>query len=104
MTRKIIPLNDRLVVQDEPKETGKKTESGLFLPDSTGDEGSHQIGDVLEVGHGKYNDKGEKIRDLNVKKGDKIIYGKYSGVEAILNGISVRLMIEDDVLGIVVNE
>jgi chaperonin GroES len=100
----IKPLNDRVVVKDESKETGKKTESGLYIPESVTEEGEHQIGDVLEVGHGKYNDKGELIRKLNVSKGDKVIYGKYAGVHAVLNGESVRLMIEDDILGTVIDE
>jgi len=104
MTRKIEPLNDRLVVKDEAIEQDRKTEAGIFIPTSAGQEGSQQIGDVLAVGSGFYKESGEFIRNLNVKVGDKVIYGKYAGIDCVLNGESVRLMQEIDVLGIVIDD
>ena len=101
--RKVMPLNDRVVVKDEERKE-KLTPSGLHIPSNVAEEGDHAIGDVLEVGQGFYKDNGEFIRPLNVKKGDKVLYGKYSGINAVINDVSVRLMQEIDILGIVKDE
>lgn len=98
MTRKIKPLNNRVVVRDEP-ETEKVTKSGIILSPSIQKEGEHQIGDVIAVGEGFYKESGEFIRPLNVKIGDKVIYGMYAGINAVLDDIPVRLMEEIDILG-----
>lgn len=100
MTR-IQPLNDRILIKDLPKEGERKLESGIYIPESATPDTQTAFGEVVEVGHGKYNEKGEKLRDLNVKVGDKVIYGKYAGSEVELDREIYKLMIEEDILGIV---
>lgn len=100
MSRKIRPLADRIVVKKEER-TDRKSEGGLFIPDSVTEQGSAAIGDVIDVGEGLYNEKGEYLRPLNIKKGEKVIFGKYAGVEVVLNNENLLLMQEVDILGIV---
>ncbi len=102
--RKVKPLNDRILVKDEAREKEKKLASGVIIPQSAEEEGEHQIGDVVEVGLGFYKENGEFLRPLNVKPGEKVIYGKYSGINCIIDGIEYRLMQEIDLLGTVVDE
>ena len=92
----IRPLHDRIVVKRiEEKET---TSSGIIIPDSAKEK--PQEGEVIAVGHGKRNDDGELI-PLDVKAGDRILFGKYSGSETTLDGIEYMIMREDDVLAVV---
>jgi len=91
----IKPLSDRVLV--EPDTAEEKTESGIIIPDSAKEK--PQKGTVKAVGSGKV-ENGNKI-DLTVKKGDKVLYGKYAGTEITLDGIDYLIMREDDILGIV---
>ncbi|MBI5636355.1 MAG: co-chaperone GroES [Nitrospinae bacterium] len=93
---KIKPLADRVIVRPmEEKETKK---GAIIIPDSAKER--PQEGEVIAVGPGRTDDKGNKIT-MNVKKGDKVIYGKYAGTEIKLNGEEFLLMREDDILGII---
>ena len=99
MTKKyhIKPLHDRVVV--ERVEAEEKTASGIVLPGSATEK--PDIGIVIAVGDGKTLDTGVKIT-MNVKVGDKIVFGKYSGQAIKLDGVEYLIMREDDILGIVV--
>ena len=91
----IRPLYDRIVVKRiEEQET---TRNGIFIPDSAKEK--PQEGEVLAVGHGKRLDNGTLVA-LDVKVGDRILFGKYSGTETKLVGTEYIIMREDDVLGI----
>ncbi|PIQ63808.1 MAG: co-chaperone GroES [Bacteroidetes bacterium CG12_big_fil_rev_8_21_14_0_65_60_17] len=91
----IKPLGDRVVVKPMPAE--EKTASGLFIPDSAKEK--PQRGTILAVGPGKV-ENGTKV-DMTVKKGDTVLYGKYSGTEITLGEDDVLIMRESDILGIV---
>ena len=89
------PLYDRIVVKRiEEQETTRK---GIIIPDSAKEK--PQEGEVLAVGHGKRLESGELVA-LDVKVGDRILFGKYSGSETKLDGVEYIIMREDDVLGI----
>tara|TARA_B100000427_G_C15027606_1_gene385404 strand:- start:121 stop:399 length:279 start_codon:yes stop_codon:yes gene_type:complete len=88
---KINPLSDRVVVKPEAAE--EKTASGIILPDSAKEK--PQIGEVVAVGPGKNSDSGQLIK-MTVKKGDKVLYGKYSGSE--IDGGDLLIMRESDIL------
>ncbi len=91
----IRPLYDRIVVKRiEEQETTRK---GIIIPDSAKEK--PQEGEVLAVGHGKRLESGELVA-LDVKVGDRILFGKYSGSETKLDGVEYIIMREDDVLGI----
>ena len=87
------PLSDRIVVKPEPAE--EKTASGIILPDTAQEK--PQMGVVLAVGPGKSSDAGELIK-MELKKGDKVLYGKYSGTEITVDGDDVLIMRESDIL------
>jgi len=91
----IKPLSDRVLVQPDAAE--EKTESGIIIPDTAKEK--PQRGTVVAAGPGKV-ENGTKI-DISVKKGDKILYGKYSGTELSLDGEEYLIMRESDILGIV---
>jgi chaperonin GroES len=93
---KITPLHDRIVVEAAAKE--EKTAGGIILPDSAQEK--PQRGKVLAVGPGKRLDSG-KLAELEVKKGDTVLYGKYSGTEVTVDGSDYVILRADDVLGIV---
>ena len=91
----IRPLYDRIVVKRiEEQET---TRNGIIIPDSAKEK--PQEGEVMAVGHGKRLEDG-KLVPLDVKVGDRILFGKYSGTETKLVGTEYLIMREDDVLGI----
>jgi chaperonin GroES len=92
---KIRPLQDRVIVQRVEEE--EKTKGGIIIPDSAKEK--PQEGKVIAVGKGKVNDEG-KLTPLDVKAGDKILFGKYSGTEVKLNGEEYLIMREDDILGV----
>ncbi|SHG38676.1 chaperonin GroES [Thermosyntropha lipolytica DSM 11003] len=94
---KIQPLGDRLVIKvAEVKE--EKTKSGLYVPDTAKEK--PQEGEVLAVGPGARNDKGERIpMDINV--GDKVIFSKYAGTEVKIDGEEYLILSERDVLAII---
>jgi chaperonin GroES len=91
----IRPLYDRIVVK-QIEEQGT-TRSGLIIPDSAKEK--PQQGEVMAVGHGKRLEDGQ-LAILDVKVGDRILFGKYSGSETKLDGTEYMIMREDDVLGI----
>jgi chaperonin GroES len=91
----IRPLHDRIVVK-RIEDTEEKI-GGLFIPDSAKEK--PQQGEVVAVGNGKVNDKGER-QPLDVKAGDRILFGKYSGSDIKLDGTEYLIMREDEVLGV----
>ncbi len=90
------PLGDRIVIRQ--LEAQEKTKSGLVLPDSAKEK--PQEGKVLAVGTGKVLDDGT-VKSLEVKNGDKVLYGKYSGTEVRIQDEDYVILREDDVLAIV---
>ena len=92
---KIRPLQDRLLIQRIEEE--EKTKGGIIIPDTAKEK--PQQGKVIAVGKGRVNDDG-KIRPLDVQKGDRILFGKYSGSEMQIGGDEHLIMREDDVLAI----
>ena len=90
------PLHDRIIVQriDE----GEQKVGGIIIPDSAKEK--PQQGTVIAVGNGKANDKGKRI-PLDVKAGDRILFGKYSGQEIKVDGQEHLIMKEDDVLAVI---
>jgi chaperonin GroES len=93
---KIRPLHDRILVKrQEEKETKK---GGIIIPDSAKEK--PQEGKVIAVGNGKVTDEGKKI-SLDVKTGDRILFGKYSGSEVTLDDEEYLIMKEEDVLAII---
>ena len=96
MATKLTPLHDRILVRRvEEQET---TRGGLIIPDTAKDK--PQEGEVISAGKGKTNEEG-KVRPLDVKAGDRILFGKYSGTEVKLDGEDFLIMREEEVLGIV---
>lgn len=92
----IRPLQDRVLVQPiEEKETKK---GGIIIPDTAKEKPME--GKVIAVGNGKLSEDGKRI-PLELKKGNKVLYGKYAGTEIKLNGNDYLLMREDDVQGII---
>lgn len=94
-TSKIRPLQDRLIV--ERLEGEEKTASGLYIPDSAKEK--PQQGRVIATGKGKVLEDGT-VRPLDLRAGDRILFGKYSGTEIKLDGTEYLIMREDDVLGV----
>ena len=94
--KKIRPLHDRILVKRE--EEGEEKIGGIIIPDSAKEK--PQQGKVIAAGTGKVKDDGKKI-PLDVKAGDLILFGKYSGQEIKLDGDEFLIMREDEVLGIV---
>ena len=93
---KVRPLHDRLIVSRI--EEGEQKVGGIIIPDSAKEK--PQQGTVIAVGNGKTNDKGKRI-PLDVKAGDRILFGKYSGQEIKLDGQEYLIMKEDDVLAVI---
>ena len=93
---KVKPLNDRILVKRfEEKKTGK---GGIIIPDTAKEK--PQEGTVIAVGAGKLDENGKRI-PLDVKAGDKILFGKYSGNEITIDDVEHVIMREEDVLGII---
>ena len=92
----IRPLHDRIIVERIEEET--KTAGGLIIPDSAKEK--PQQGKVIAAGKGKVTEDG-KILALDVKVGDRVLFGKYAGSEIKLDGKEYLMMREDDVLGVV---
>jgi chaperonin GroES len=92
---KVRPLHDRLLVRRiEEKETAK---GGIIIPDTAKEK--PQEGEVLAVGNGKILENGSKVA-LDVKVGDKILFGKYSGTDIKIDGEEVLILREDEVLAV----
>lgn len=96
MKLKFKPLHDRVLVKRVESET--KTSGGIIIPD-TAQEKPMQ-GEVIAVGTGHINEDG-KVRPLDVKKGDIILFGKWSGTEVKINGEDLLIMKESDIMGII---
>ena len=93
---KIRPLHDRVIVQRLEEE--KTTKGGIIIPDTAKEK--PQEGKVIAVGPGKILENGTKIT-LDVKVGDKILFGKYSGTEIKIEGEEFLMMREEDILGVI---
>ena len=91
------PLNDRIIIELVEKE--ERTASGIFLPDTAAKE-KPQTGEVIAVGPGKLNEKGERVA-VDVKVGDKIVFAKYSGSEFSHEGKKYLILAEHDVLAVI---
>jgi chaperonin GroES len=93
---KIRPLHDRVIVKRLEEE--RKTASGIVIPDTAAE--NPDTGEVVAVGTGKLLDDG-KVRPLDLKKGDKILFGKYSGQTVKVEGIEYLVMREEDIMGVI---
>lgn len=93
---KIRPLHDRVIVQRIEEE--EVTKGGIIIPDTAKEK--PQEGKVIAVGPGKVLENGTKLT-MNVKVGDKILFGKYSGTEIKIEGEEYLMMREDDILGVI---
>ena len=97
MATTIKPLHDRVIVR-RLDETSNQTAGGLFIPDSAKEK--PQEGEVIAAGDGKYKENGER-QTLDVKAGDRVLFGKYSGSEIKIDGEEFLIMREDEILGII---
>jgi len=97
MATSIKPLHDRVIVR-RLDETSNQTAGGLFIPDSAKEK--PQEGEVIAAGAGKYKENGER-QQLDVKAGDRVLFGKYSGSEIKIDGEELLIMREDEILGII---
>jgi len=95
MATKLTPLHDRILIRRV--EEAETTRGGIIIPDSAKDK--PQEGEVVSVGKGKVNEDG-KVRPLDVKEGDRILFCKYSGTEIKIDGEDFLIMREEEVLGI----
>jgi chaperonin GroES len=93
---KIRPLHDRVIVKRQEEE--RKTASGIVIPDAATEK--PDLGEVVAVGNGKIGEDG-KVRPMNVKVGDKVLFGKYSGQAFKMDGTEYLQMREDDIIGVV---
>jgi chaperonin GroES len=93
---KIRPLHDRVIVRRMEEE--RTTAGGIVIPDSATEKPSE--GEIVAAGTGKISDSGD-VRPLDVKVGDKILFGKYSGTEVKVEGEDLIVMREEDIMGVV---
>ena len=93
---KIRPLQDRLIVKRVEEE--EKTKGGIIIPDSAKEKPME--GKVIAVGKGKLMEDG-KVHPLDVKAGDRVLFGKYAGTEVKIDGEEHLIMREDDILGVI---
>ncbi len=92
----IRPLHDRVIVKRVEEE--KTSQGGIIIPDSATEKPVE--GEVIAVGNGKLLDNGE-LRPLDLKKGDKVLFGKYSGTEVKASGDDFLVLREDDIMGVI---
>ncbi len=92
----IRPLHDRVIVKRVEEE--KTSPGGIVIPDSATEKPIQ--GEVIAVGNGKLLDNGE-LRALDLKKGDKVLFGKYSGTEVKVSGEDYLVLREDDIMGVI---
>jgi chaperonin GroES len=95
-TMKIRPLHDRVIVQREEEE--RKSAGGIVIPDTAAEKPIR--GKVLAVGKGKILENGD-IRPLDVKVGDKVLFGKYGGTEVKVDGEDLLVMREEDIMAVI---
>ncbi len=93
----IRPLHDRVIVKRVKEE--EKTKGGIIIPDTAKEKPIE--GEVLAVGNGKILEDG-KVRKLDVKVGDRILFGKYSGTDIKIEGVEHLILREDEILGVIV--
>jgi len=93
---KIRPLHDRVIVRRVEEE--RTTAGGIVIPDSATEKPSQ--GEIVAAGNGKVTESGE-VRPLDVKTGDKVLFGKYSGTEVKVEGEELLVMREEDIMGVV---
>ena len=93
---KLVPLEDRVVIKQSEAEA--KSMGGIILPDTAKEK--PQRGKIIAVGPGKMNDKGKRS-EMNVKKGDEVIYAKYIGNEIEISGEKYVILHENDILGVI---
>jgi len=93
---KVKPLGDRVIIQ--PSQELEKTKGGILLPDTAKEK--PQQGKIIAVGAGKKTDDG-KIVPMNVKEGDTVLYGKYSGTNITIDGEEYLIVREDEIVAIV---
>lgn len=96
MATTIRPLNDRIIVRRTEEQ--EQMRGGLYIPDTAKEK--PQEGEVIAVGNGKLLDNGTRI-SIDIKAGDKVLFGKYAGTEIKLDGEEYLILREDDVLGVV---
>jgi chaperonin GroES len=96
MSTNITPLHDRVIVRRI--EEGEQVRGGIIIPDSAKEK--PQEGEVAAVGLGKYKEDGTR-QPLDVKKRDRVLFGKYSGNEIVIDGETLLIMREDEILGII---
>ena len=92
---KLRPMQDRIIVKRTEEET--KTAGGIFIPETAKEK--PQKGEIVAAGNGKKTDDG-KVIPLDVKVGDKVLFGKYAGTEIKVEGAELLIMREDDILGV----
>jgi len=97
MATNITPLHDRVIIR-RIEDTVNQTAGGLFIPDTAKEK--PQEGEVIAAGLGKYKEDGTR-QALDVKAGDRVLFGKYSGSEIKLDGEEYIIMREDEILGII---
>lgn len=95
MAMKLVPLHDRILVRRVEEE--ETTRGGIVIPDTAKDK--PQEGEVIAAGKGKVNEK-SKLFPLDVKEGDRVLFGKYAGTEIKIDGDEFLIIREDEVLGI----
>jgi chaperonin GroES len=93
---KIRPLHDRVIVKRWEEE--RTTPSGIVIPDTAAEKPIK--GEVVAVGNGKLLENGE-VRPLDVKQGDKVLFGKYSGTEVKIDGVEYLVLREEDIMGVI---
>ena len=97
MATNITPLHDRVIIK-RIEDNVNQTAGGLFIPDTAKEK--PQEGEVIAAGQGKYKEDGTR-QALDVKAGDRVLFGKYSGSEIKLDGDEFIIMREDEILGII---
>lgn len=90
------PLQDRIIVKRLEEEN--KTSGGIYIPDTAKEK--PQKGEIIAVGKGKVTEDG-KVLPIDVKVGDKVLFGKYAGTEIKIEGVDYLIMREDDILGVI---
>lgn len=97
MATNITPLHDRVIIR-RIEDNANQTAGGLYIPESAKEK--PQEGEVIAAGAGKYKEDGSR-QSLDVKAGDRVLFGKYSGSEIKLDGEELLIMREDEILGII---
>ena len=90
------PLADRVLIK--PMEADEQKKGGIIIPDTAKEK--PQQGEVVEVGPGRMTDEGKQVA-MEVKKGDKVLYGKYSGTEVTVDDVDYLIMRESDILAVI---